>query len=151
MGMTVGNYCERNLALLTRDASLQEAAMMMRTHHVGQVTVIDKLNGKNIPVGMVTDRDLVIEIMALDVDVEQISVGNIMSLELITACQDCSLSDTLDIMQRHGVRRLPVVDNNGALLGIINIEGILNILCQDMSKLLTLFNNERGNEKTLRS
>ncbi len=149
--MTVGKYCERELEPLSRDASLQEAALMMRSHHVGEVIVVDKLDGKNIPVGVVTDRDLVIEIMALAVDVEQISVGNIMSLELITVRHDYSLSDTLDIMQRHGVRRLPVVDNSGALLGIINIEVILKVLCQDLSKMLTLFNNERDNEKILRS
>jgi len=149
--MTVSDYCERNIALLTRDASLQEAAMMMRIHHLGEVIVIDKLNGKNIPVGVVTDRDLVIEIMALEVDVEQISVGNIMSLELITVRQDNNLSDTLDIMQQHGVRRLPVIDNSGSLLGVINIEVILKVLCQDLSKMLTLFNNERDNEKILRS
>ena len=149
--MTVGKYCERELEPLSRDASLQEAALMMRSHHVGEVIVVDKLDGKNIPVGVVTDRDLVIEIMALAVDVEQISVGNIMSLELITVRHDYSLSDTLDIMQRHGVRRLPVVDNSGALLGIINIEVTLKVLCQDLSKMLTLFNNERDNEKILRS
>lgn len=149
--MTVGNYCEQNLALLTRDASLQEAAMMMRIHHLGEVIVIDIVNGKNIPVGVVTDRDLVIEIMALDVDVEQISVGNIMSLELITVPEDYSLSETLDIMQQNGVRRLPVVDSGGVLKGLIYMETILKVLCQDLGKMLELINTERNIEKTLRS
>ena len=140
--MTVGNYCEQNLALLTRDASLQEAAMMMRIHHLGEVIVIDIVNGKNIPVGVVTDRDLVIEIMALDVDVEQISVGNIMSIELKTVPEDYSLSETLDIMQQHGVRRLPVVDSGGVLKGLIDMETILKVLCQDLGKLLELINTD---------
>ena len=149
--MTVGNYCEQNLALLTRDASLQEAAMMMRIHHLGEVIVIDIVNGKNIPVGVVTDRDLVKEIMALDVDVEQISVGNIMSIELKTVPEDYSLSETLDIMQQHGVRRLPVVDSGGVLKGLIDMETILKVLCQDLGKILALINTERNIEKSLRS
>lgn len=149
--MTVGIYCERELAFLTRDASLQEAAMMMRNQHVGEVIVVDKRDGNYIPVGIVTDRDLVIEIMALEVDVEQISIGNIMGLELITVNEDYSLSDTLDIMQQHGVRRLPVVNCNGILSGLIDMELILNVLCQDLGKMLELINTERNIEKTLRS
>ena len=148
--MNVGNYCEREIAFLTKDASLQEAAMLMRNHHVGEVIVVDKPNGKNIPLGVVTDRDLVIEIMALEVDVEQISVGNIMSLDLITVSEDYSLSDTLDIMQKHGVRRVPVVDSNGNLSGLINMEMILKVLCQDLGKMLELINTERDIEMNLR-
>ena len=148
--MSVGNYCERELALLTRDASLQDAAMMMRNHHVGEVIVVDKPDGRNMPVGVVTDRDLVIEIMALDVDVEQINVGHIMSLELVTVPEEHSLSDTLDIMQQHGVRRLPVVDSNGMLSGLIDMEIILKVLCQDLGKMLALINTERTIEKSLR-
>ena len=149
--MTVGNYCERELALLTRDASLQDAAMMMRHYQVGEVIVVDKLDGKNIPVGAVTDRDFVIKIMALDVDVDQISVGHIMSVELITVGEYYSLSDALDVMQQHGVRRLPVVDSNGILSGLIDMEIILKILCQDLGKMLALINTERNIEKCLRS
>ena len=111
--------------------------------------VVDKLDGKNIPMGVVTDRDLVIEIM--DVDVDQISVGHIMSVELITVGEDYSLSDTLDVMQQHGVRRLPVVDSNGILSGLIDMEIILKILCQDLGKMLALINTERNIEKCLRS
>ena len=111
--------------------------------------VVDKLDGKNIPVGVVTDRDLVIEIM--DVDVDQISVGYIMSVELITVGEDYSLSDALDVMQQHGVRRLPVVDSNGILSGLIDMEIILKILCQDLGKMLALINTERNIEKCLRS
>ena len=149
--MTVGNYCERELALLTRDASLQEAAMLMRNHHVGEVIVVDKLHGQNIPIGVVTDRDLVIEIMALEVDIEQINVGHIMGLDLITVREDYSLSETLDIMQQHGVRRLPVVNSDGILSGLIDMDLILKVLCQDLGKMLALIHTERTIEKTLRA
>jgi CBS domain-containing protein len=123
--------------------------MMIRHYHVGEVIVVDKLDGKNIPEGVVTDRDFVIEIMALDVD--QISVGYIMSVELITVGEDYSRSDTHGVMQQHGVRRLPVVDSNGILSGLIDMEIILKILCQDLGKMLALINTERNIEKSLRS
>jgi CBS domain-containing protein len=113
--------------------------------------LVDKLNGKNISFGVVTDRYLVVEIMALGVDVEQISVGHIMSLELVTVREDNSLNDTLDIMQQHGVRRLPVVDSNGIFTGLIDMDISLKILCPDVGNMHGLIYTERNNEKTLRS
>ena len=123
----------------------------MRHYHVGEVIVVDKLDGKNIPVSVLTDWDLVIEIIALDVDVDQISVGYIMSAVLITIGEDYSPSDTLNVVQQHGVRRQPEVDSNGVLPVLIDMEIILKILCQDLDKMLALINTERNIQKCLRS
>jgi CBS domain-containing protein len=149
--MSVAKYCDREIATITRDASIHKAALMMRHYHGGEVIIVEKSNDKNIPIGIVTDRDLVVEIIAMEVDMEQISVGNVMSLELITVSENMSLSDTLDIMQHNGVRRAPVVDGSGCLIGLITVEGILKVLSQDMNKVLELFYRERYIEKTIRS
>jgi predicted transcriptional regulator len=149
--MSVGQYCDQEIGLVSQDSSILEAAQIMRNCHVGEVVVVEQHNGKNIPVGIITDRDLVIEIIAMEVDMGQISVGSIMSLEMITVNEDKSLRDTLEIMQLNGVRRSPVVDGSGALIGIIKIEDILEVLSLDMAKVLALFNTERRIETSLRT
>jgi predicted transcriptional regulator len=87
----------------------------------------------------------------VDVDVDQISVGYIMSAVLITIGEDYSPSDTLNVVQQHGVRRQPEVDSNGVLPVLIDMEIILKILCQDLGKMLALINTERNIQKCLRS
>ena len=74
-----------------------------------------------------------------------------MGLDLITVREDYSLSETLDIMQQHGVRRLPVVNSDGILTGLIDMDLILKVLCQDLGKMLALIHTERTIEKTLRA
>jgi predicted transcriptional regulator len=149
--MSVGQYCDREIGLVSQGSSILEAAQIMRNCHVGEVVVVKQHNGKNIPVGIITDRDLVIEIIAMEVNVDQISVGSIMSLEMITVNEDKSLRDTLEVMQLNGIRRSPVVDKSGALLGLIKIEDILEVLSHDMAKVLELFHTERRIETTLRT
>ena len=149
--MSVGQYCDRKVGLVSQSFSILEVAQIMRNCHVGEVVVVEQLNGKNIPVGIITDRDLVIEIIAMEVNVDQLSVGSIMSMEMITINEDKSLRDALEIMQLHGIRRSPVVDSNGTLLGLIKIESILEVLSHDMAKVLELFNTERRVETTLRT
>lgn len=149
--MSLRQYCDNEVSLLTQDSSILEAAQVMRKNHVGEVIIVEHQKAKTIPLGIVTDRDLVIEIMAMEVDVEKINLGSIMCFELITVSDDTSLNDALEIMQINGIRRAPVIDGSGALIGLINIESILKILTQDMTKLLKLFNTEKRIEKTRRS
>lgn len=149
--MSVGQHCDKKMSLLAQDASILEAAQVMRKNHVGEVVIVEQQADKTIPVGIITDRDLVIEIIAMEIDLEQINVGSIVCFEIITVSKDTSLTKALEIMQLHGVRRAPVVDGNGALMGLISIESILKVLSQDMAKILKLFNTERRIEKKLRS
>ncbi len=149
--MSVSQYCDKKISTLTQDSSILEAAQLMRTNHVGEVIIVQRQQGKTVPVGLITDRDLVIEIIAMEIDIDKITLGSIMCLELITVNHDSSLKQALELLQTNGIRRAPVVDSKGALFGIIAIEGILKVLSQDMTKVLKLFNNERRIEKQFRS
>ncbi len=149
--MFVGQYCDKKISTLTQDSSILDAAQVMRKNHVGEVIIVEKKMGKVIPVGLITDRDLVVEILAMEIDIETINLGCIMCIELVTVNYDSSLNKALEIMQHHGIRRAPVVGNKGELIGIINIEAVIKVLSQDMAKILKLFNNERRIEKNLRS
>src|SRR4030065_513698 len=95
----------------------------LRTHHVGDLVVVEEKAGQRIPVGILTDRDLVIEILAKDVDMNAVTVGDVMSGELLTARASDGLYETLQRMRAKGVRRVPVVNAGGGGGGRVGVGG----------------------------
>ena len=73
--MPIGEFCNREVVFATRETSIPEAAQLMRQYHVGDLVVVDEVNGKRVPVGIVTDRDIVIEIIAQSLDINAFSCG----------------------------------------------------------------------------
>ena len=91
--MTIGEICTRDTVITTRDTTVAAAAQLMRQHHVGTLVVVDQVNGgKRVPVGIVTDRDAVVEVMATGLDPKTITVGDIMEQELVTARENEGLT-----------------------------------------------------------
>ena len=144
---TIGAVCSRDVVFTTRDATVAATAALMRQNHVGCVVVVEQLNGgKRLPVGMVTDRDIVIEVIAPGLDVETITAGDIMSTELVTVAESEGLLETMEIMRYKGVRRIPVVDSNGQLVGIASIDDLLEVLAEELSELAKIVARERVHE-----
>lgn len=144
--MKVGHFCNRDIVTARRDTEIREAARLMRTHHIGALVVIDR----DRPVGIVTDRDLVVEVLAAAVPDETITVGDVMTDRPGTIGEDESLSDALVRMADLGVRRLPVVDADGALQGMVSIDDILECLAELMEKLRAAVGHELWRETRLR-
>jgi CBS domain-containing protein len=112
--MTIGEICTRVTVFTTRETTVAEAAKLMRQHHVGSLVVVDEVKGgKRVPVGIVTDRDAVVEVMATGLDPKTITVGDIMAQELVTARESEGVLETMQIMRYKGVRRLPIVGKSG--------------------------------------
>src|ERR1019366_803157 len=107
---TSGEVCSREVLFATRDITVQAAAELMRRNHVGTIIVVDEVQGKRKPLGIVTDRDMVIEVIAPGLDPDVIRVGDIMVQDLVTVRENDGLLDTVKVMRSRGVRRLPVVD-----------------------------------------
>jgi CBS domain-containing protein len=95
-------------------ASVVEAARLMREEHIGSLPITDDQN----LVGMITDRDITTRVVAEAADLESTSVGDVSSRDLISVEPDNDLEQALQLMARHQVRRLPVVEN-GRLVGIV--------------------------------
>lgn len=148
--MTVGEICNREVIVIQRDESVLEAARLMRQYHVGAVIVIDKPNGRTIPVGIVTDRDLVVEVLATELDETVITVGDIMTQELFTLKESTATYDAIDFMRRKTVRRLPIVDDAGELVGILTLDDVLEILSEEMLDLAKLVRYEQKKETRYR-
>lgn len=144
--MTVGEICNREVIVIQRDETVFEAAKLMRQYHVGAVIVIDKPNGRAIPAGIVTDRDLVVEVLATGLDETVITVGDIMVQELFTINESTATHDAIEFMRKKTIRRLPVVDDAGELTGILTLDDVLEILSEEMLDLAKLVRYEQKKE-----
>ncbi len=145
--MTVGEICSREVVVVQRDSSVQEAAKLMRQHHVGALVVVDKQDGRVVPVGIITDRDLVVEVMATELDKKTITVGDIMMQELFSIKEDTAIHDAVNFMRRKTIRRLPIINETGELVGIVTTDDILEILSEQMLDLAKLIHWEQKKEE----
>ena len=129
--MSVGEYCNRETIVVSREDSIREIVMLMRTRHVGDVIVVDEKGEELVPVGIITDRDIAIEIIAKDVDLDSVTAGDAMSSELVTTTEKCKLLDAITIMRNKGVRRMPVLNGRGGLVGIITVDDVLEVIAEN--------------------
>jgi CBS domain-containing protein len=148
--MLVGKICNREVVFVEPDTSIAEAARLMREHHVGGLVVVREKSGKRVPVGIITDRDLVIEVIAEGVDMGEISVGDIMSDQLATAREGDDLLETLKLMRARGIRRLPVIDDDGALAGILTVDDLIDLFAEQIADLARLIAVEQKREQQKR-
>jgi CBS domain-containing protein len=96
-------------------ASVVEAARLMREKNIGSLPVTDEER----LVGMITDRDITTRVVAEAADLQALSVGDVYSRDLISVGADKDLDEALQLMARHQVRRLPVVGDDGSLVGVV--------------------------------
>jgi len=125
--MNIGSICKRHIVTIDAKGSLQQAAALMREHHVGALVVIEaQAEGPGPRVaGIVTDRDLAIEVLARGGDVAQVPVGRVAQSDLVSAPEDADLAEAVTLMQTHGVRRLLVHDAAGLLIGLVSFDDLL--------------------------
>ena len=122
--MKTGDVCNRAVVSIRSNANLSEASRLMREAHVGSVIVVDEASPRRA-VGIVTDRDIVVEAVAAGIDPATLTVAEIMGRGLVVAREDDDALVSLKAMRRRGVRRLPVVDEGGALCGIVSLDDLL--------------------------
>lgn len=144
--MPVGEICNREVVIVRPDSTTLEAARLMRQHHVGDVVVVEDRGGVRVPVGIVTDRDLVVEIVAPELNQTAITVGDIMVPDLVTVKENTGVFETIQYMRAKGVRRLPVVGDNGGLVGILALDDLLELLTEELLALARLVKREQKKE-----
>ena len=148
--MSIGRICNRETVIARAEDTIVEVSKLMRLHHVGDVVVIEPGEGGNVPIGILTDRDLVMEILAQDLSPDAVTVGDIMSEEIVTAREEDGIWDTLQRMRIKGVRRVPVVDARGGLVGILALDDLLELLAGELADLAKIVRREEGRERTSR-
>lgn len=138
--MRIADICTRDVVHVTADVSLREAAEVMRHRHVGALVVVEQPNAERIPVGILTDRDIVLSVLAPGVDIDALKVADVMNRDLATCRERDGLFDAIRTMRDHGVRRLPVLDTAGGLSGLVAADDIYSALgthLQELSRALT--------------
>lgn len=148
---TVGANCQRDVVTVTSQATVAEAARLMRDKHVGCVVVVDdQRSGPHIPLGIVTDRDIVLGVVAPELNAGALTVGDIMGPELVTAGESEDVFDAVERMRNKGVRRMPIVQEDGTLIGIVSIDDVIEVLAEEMNSLARLISREQLHEQQMR-
>ena len=148
--MPISELCNREVIIVEAEDPALEAARLMRKHHVGAVVVTEEQDGVRKPVGIVTDRDLIVEIMATGLDPVAITAGDIMAPELVTVKENAGIFETIQYMRRKAVRRSPVIDDSGGLVGIITMDDLLQLLSTELSELTRIVDRETDKESRQR-
>eukprot|EP01034_Spumella_vulgaris_P025087 gene25087-31501_t len=134
--LTAGEICKRKVTVAYENTSLVAAAQLMREEHVGALVVVADQNGHRLVRGVVTDRDIVMAVVATGLDPEPLLLEDIMSDRLVTAKETDSLLDLMRVMREHGVRRVPVVGEQYELVGIVTMDDVLKVLALELNMLV---------------
>ncbi|MDD2390915.1 MAG: CBS domain-containing protein, partial [Desulfobacterales bacterium] len=101
--MSVGEICNREVVIAYKETDIVEIARLMRQFHVGDIVVVVPHGDQPVPVGIITDRDIVIELIAGEVDLKSVTAGDVMSFDLITARESDGIGDTRERMKANGI------------------------------------------------
>jgi CBS domain-containing protein len=128
------------------DSTALAAARLMRERHVGDVVVVDEPNGDQTPIGVVTDRDIVVEVIAKDQDPAKVSVREIMRTPVVVAQATEDVSEAVERMKVHGVRRIPVMGESQRLVGILCLDDLLKQIAAEAGTLVDIVSREQNRE-----
>ena len=145
--MSVGRICTRYVDLADPEETVQAAARRMLERKVGTLVILDQAKR---PVGLLTDRDLVLRVLAQGQDPRQTSVGEVMTKEPKTVTEGTPIELALALMRSGAFRRLPVVGSDGTLVGLVSLDDILSLLAEELREVGTLVEREMpsGTEST---
>jgi CBS domain-containing protein len=153
MSTSIGLICQRDVVTIRESEDLTAAAQRMREEHIGYLIVVeaDQLDRSLRPVGVLTDRDIVIAVVAKGVDPHTLTVGDVMTRQPVVVTQDSSVRATLQEMRRIGVRRVPIVGARGDLVGMVSIDDILETLAEELGNIAGSIRKEQRTESAFRT
>ncbi|MEQ8856586.1 CBS domain-containing protein [Gimesia sp.] len=137
--MTAGRICTREVDLVDQNESVQVAAERMNSRNVGTLIVLDE---ESHPIGMLTDRDLALRVVGKGRDAIETTVWDIMTRFPCNISEETSIEAALTKMRSGGFRRLPVVDQEGKLIGVLTLDDILELLCEEFTEIRKLIHKE---------
>jgi len=148
--MAIGEICSREVVFIARSESCAQAARLMRENHVGSLVVVAKAGAPVLPIGMITDRDLVVGVMALGLDPAKTLVEAVMRPRIALVRESEGLGRAIALMRAEGVRRLPVVDADGSLVGILAADDLIELFADELSGLAAMIGKSARIERAER-
>jgi len=148
--MLLKEICTPDVVYCTVDTTAATVARLMRERHVGDVVVVEDAEGDQTPIGVVTDRDLVVEVLAKERDPAKVKVREIMRAPIVVAHASEDVHQALERMTVHGVRRIPVMGEHMKLAGILCLDDLLKRLAADAVALAAIVAREQDREQRTR-
>src|SRR5512138_2269903 len=145
--MNLASLCTRPVVTVPRSATLQEAAAQMREHHIGALVVTEPRSEGDQVCGVITDRDLAIDMLARGIDAAKAPVSELLDGRLFGAAGDADVSEAIARMQEHGVRRLLIHDDAGELIGVVSFDDLLQACAEQLSGLVQVLGKEIERER----
>jgi signal-transduction protein with cAMP-binding, CBS, and nucleotidyltransferase domain len=144
--MRIDEICTREVVTCGRRTSAADIAQLMREHHVGTLVVTEPRDERQVPVGIITDRDLVVQVLARRVEADAVAAEDMMA-EPRTVTVSETVYDAIWHMRRHGIRRLPVVDERGGLRGIVTADDLVQYVAEELTQLARVSPLQRHDEE----
>lgn len=144
--MKLGSICNREVIVALKEETAANAITLMREHHVGELVIVEGVGSHVVPVGVLTDRDILISVINANLNPSDILIADIISYNLVTARFDSSIENGLKIMRTRGVRRLPVVGRNNELVGLVTLDDIVDLVSAKINDLAVLIHTEKQQE-----
>lgn len=144
--MSIEAVCQKDVISIRDTATLREVSRLMRIRHVSSVVVTRPYDGRRIPTGIVTDRDLAIS-LGTAIRPQDLPVHQIIRQGPVTIRLNDSVQDAVHLMLKSGVERLPVVDQGGSLVGVVRSHDLLKLLGEEIRHVSRVLENEILNEK----
>ena len=148
--MLLKELCTPDVVFCTPDTNVLAAARLMRERHVGDVVVVDDPESDQTPLGVITDRDIVVQVLGKGIDPARTTVREIMLTPVVVGHTSEDASAAIERMKMHGIRRLPVLDENSKLAGIVCIDDLLRQLAADAASLAEIIAREQSREHRTR-
>ena len=149
MATQLKDFATSVVAVVEPETNALTVAQLMRQHHIGAVVVVEAQD-RSRPVGIVTDRDLVLELIAEGLDPAVFTAGDIMSVNPVLASPAMDVMDAVQLMSAHRLRRLIVADDENRLVGIVTMEDVLELLARELADLATGVVGARDREASQR-
>jgi len=136
--MSLGNLCRREVVVVNQGTPIKEAVKFMEEKNIGSVIVV----GGGKPVGIATDRDILLRVVNKGLDPEKSSVDDVMTKEIVTLKESMGLFEALEQVKGKGIRRFPIVDARGNLKGIMTLDDIIYLLGKEMADVASIIERE---------
>jgi CBS domain-containing protein len=140
--MSIKAICECDVVTVDKEASIHDTAKIMKKYNVGNVVVVDSIENNNKPIGIITDRDIVIKIVADEGDAKQICAGDAMSEDLLVLKSYQGIQEALDMMSAKGVRRAPIINDENKLVGIATVDDLFMLIAEEANSLAKLIRKQ---------
>ena len=148
--MKVGEMCSRGVVTALESASLRDVAVLMAERHVGAIVIVSKAGAQPVPVGIITDRDIVRAQLEHVADLSRLRVADVMTKPPLTLTEGEQLEDAIEILRARSLRRAPVVNARGELVGFVSTDDLVAEVARQLGTLAGLLRRqpERGGRYT---